>query len=433
MAKFYNTFEFVGQVAIPKESDKFKPYRELDNNKGWKGRALKLLVKNKGTSQFLEMMEGYMTDGSTKVYSFTDAPRDKDGRTLKDKDGKFLKGEKKIIAWKDRQDPKVIATVADFKKIIVDLDNPNRRFDMIKKLELLEKGEELSTDQIQECIDRHSYIEEDGDIKEFLTTEIEKSKKKKREFITVFDAIEFLNKAVPQFGEKLFIVKGNVMYKEYQGKISENFEPQSFVLAEEGEKPRFRGNIEMFFNKDSLDESFFAETKKLFINGFVNNYDSKLKKDAKFPKIIIIDGSKVDVENEKQVKRLDFLKKPFVMKGKKYFSVQVEVNFLNGSEKADITIDQLDDFQKEQIELGFESFEDIKKKMGGNSYGAKIQETKIIKRNEDAKETDLKEDDFIVLRAKDENFDDAKKDSAKKANEEKKVEAFDEDDDDLFG
>jgi hypothetical protein len=72
------------------------------------------------------------------------------------------------------------------------------------------------------------------------------------------------------------------------------------------------------------------------------------------------------------------IKGQFEVKDKTWKEFGVKVRLLDGAQKVDITEDMLTDFQKEMLELEAITMDDIRKEIGGDVYGERVQEIVIV-------------------------------------------------------
>jgi hypothetical protein len=85
------------------------------------------------------------------------------------------------------------------------------------------------------------------------------------------------------------------------------------------------------------------------------------------------------MENEDHVRRLEFLKRKFEVKGKGVNHLQWQVNIFRGAEKVEFTEKDLTPAQKEAIEFGYNKLEDFAPK--GGMLGDNIYENRLVKPN----------------------------------------------------
>ena len=110
---------------------------------------------------------GSFADGHGDVFTFT--------KSYTDESGNKVKGENIRIPFKERLTSPKLAEIAEFKKFIFDLEKPGRRYALEKALERVNEGKELTDDELKEL---------EIESKEELTTALEKSNKKRYEFIS---------------------------------------------------------------------------------------------------------------------------------------------------------------------------------------------------------------------------------------------------------
>lgn len=222
---------------------------------------------------------------------------------------------------------------------------------------------------------------------------------------------EILN--TPEGTNTVFKITGNINYSEWNGKVYRTFQVNKIEKAVKGEKLRLNGQLDLYFNQQSLDESLFEDTKKYYLNAWTKTYDGQLKQEIYVPITLIADGSRLDLTNEKHLKRLEGLVKRFrVTDDETIYQFSYEVKFANGSERVEITMDDLSDIQKEYIEDGIMTFEEAVMDLGGNKFGDRVNETRLFKPAhikdfpDGAMETDLKLEDFIIEREDDKKTED---------------------------
>jgi hypothetical protein len=102
MSRLYNTFEFIGNINIAKNKDKFHKVDKYDS--GWEKHTLNFAVKESNTnSAFVELQGGYSKVKLNKVMTMG-------------KGTENVKGTKLEIPWDDRLKDVTVDMVADFRK-----------------------------------------------------------------------------------------------------------------------------------------------------------------------------------------------------------------------------------------------------------------------------------------------------------------------------
>lgn len=318
--------------------------------------------------------------------------------------------EKMDVDWADRFDEEIVSQVASYRKYIVDL------------------GEDHGGRQ---------------------------------EFITVYDMIKHLQEHLPNY-EGRVVVTGQFTRDWYAKKkmYFSKFRIQNVFAAPEERKSRLMITADLFYNKNSFDDSDFNENKKITLDCYIEQYINKDEGRKYVPIQVVFSGAKYDMENERHKKLLNYKMKyikpteitvdgkTVKLKPTQMVHIPWEMVLLRGAEEADFDESMLTDAQKEQIELGIKTLDDFKPK--GNIYGDRIDEFRLFDPKLDGDfadgllEADDKGDEFeekIYQPPQDETLDEAKNNSKKgKKSDEEDEPPFDEDEkkddsvdeDDLF-
>lgn len=210
----------------------------------------------------------------------------------------------------------------------------------------------------------------------------------RKEFVSSYDAVQYLVNNVDKMKGQRITITGQVNKNVYKGNFSDRFQIQNIYLAGEEDKNKFTCNDIFYFNKDSFDTADWRELKKLYINGWINTYISEEKKNMYVPQTLIFDCSKIDWDNEKHRKLVEFKLKVLkcsltddnkikVGAGKNIYSMAVIATYNNGAEAEEIKEEDLTDAQKEAIELGLKKMSDFE----GNVYGKRVTEFKLVDYN----------------------------------------------------
>lgn len=317
--------------------------------------------------------------------------------------------EKMDIDWADRFDEEIVSQVASYRKYIVDL------------------GEDHGGRQ---------------------------------EFITVYDMIKHLQEHLPNY-EGRVVVTGQFTRDWYAKKkmYFSKFRIQNVFAAPEERKSRLMITADLFYNKNSFDDSDFDENKKITLDCYIEQYINKDEGRKYVPIQVVFSGAKYDMENERHKKLLNYKMKyikpteitvdgkTVKLKPTQMVHIPWEMVLLRGAEEADFDESMLTDAQKEQIELGIKTLDDFKPK--GNIYGDRIDEFRLFDPKLDGDfadgllEADDKGDEFeerIYQPPQDETLDEAKNNSKKDKKPDEDEPPFDEDEkkddgvdeDDLF-
>jgi len=353
MARLYNSFEFIGNLHIPKNTDKFHEVNTSES--GWEGHRLNFAVQeSKTNSVFVELYGGFSKAKQNKVFSFSKGTENENGSKLE-------------IPWEDRLKDETIDLVADFKKYVVDLTTDTSLKEEINKLRYeirsLEYKDELTD------IEKEKLKQIKSELKEKATD--------RHEFIHEYDLVVFLASKLEDYKNHKFKLTGNIDYQAHNGRFFRKFKPTLIEIVDNEERNKLRATIDIFFTKDSLDDKDFEKEKKVYINGYVLSYDGKAKKDMFFPQQVVINAQKLDFENKTHVKRLEFFKKKFDVKGKSVYHLPWEVNVFRGADKVEFTEKDLTTAQREAVEFGLNKVEDFAPK--GGMLGETTDENRLVK------------------------------------------------------
>lgn len=356
-------FEMTGKLSISKETEKFHPYTEKTYPSGWVRKQLLFNVTCGDNRHMLTVTAGAFSDEHGDIYSFTKGGVDENGNKVK--------GESIQIPFKERLTSPKLAEIAEFKKFIIDLEQPGRRYKLQNMADKLHEGKEL-TDEELKAVGLES--------KDDVVTALEKSNKKRHEFISEWDYIDFIKKVIgsEKYKDKLFFIRGNgeYQYSDNQQKAYESYIPTRIYLAADDAEPSSTATINIIFNSESLDEMSVEEKGKYYVNGHMMEYDQNRKANIPVPVTIVIP---VPEDDEKGKKKAEAFKHKFMVDDDTYKEYGAIVNMLNGAQKTEITEDMLTDEQREDLDLGIITMDDIRAEIGGNVYGDRIREYQLVK------------------------------------------------------
>ena len=356
-------FEMTGKLSIGKETEKFHPYTEKTYPSGWVRKQLLFNVTCGDNRHMLTVTAGAFSDGHGDIYSFTKGGVDENGNKVK--------GESIQIPFKERLISPKLAEIAEFKKFIIDLEQPGRRYKLQNMADKLHEGKELTDEELKEVS-----LESKDDV----TAALEKSNKKRHEFISEWDYIDFIKKVIDseKYKDKLFFIRGNgeYQYSDNQQKVYESYIPTRIYLAADDAEPSSTATINIIFNSESLDEMSVEEKGKYYVNGHMMEYDQNRKANIPVPVTIVIP---VPEDDEKGKKKAEAFKHKFMVDDDTYKEYGAIVNMLNGAQKTEITEDMLTDEQRKDLDLGIITMDDIRAEIGGNVYGDRIREYQLVK------------------------------------------------------
>lgn len=293
------------------------------------------------------------------------------------------------IKWKDRLDEDVISSVASYRTTVVDL------------------GEEFGG--------RH-------------------------EFITMYDAIEFLQENLPKYKGKI-TATGQMVKEPYNGKYYDKFKIQSVYAVSDDKKNRLLITADIYYNKDSIDKADWKTEKKIIVDGYIQQYINKDEGNKFIPQQFVFNASKYDENNEKHKRLLDYKLKYIDISKKSMQHLLWECVMLNGAETVEFDESQLTKAQREQVELGIRTLNDFRP--AGSIFGDRVTEYRLFDPKltgdfadglVDSEMSSSEFEDNIYVMATDEKMDDVMK-KAENKEESKKTDDDSEpevDEDDLF-
>jgi hypothetical protein len=126
--------------------------------------------------------------------------------------------------------------------------------------------------------------------------------------------------------------------------------------------------IDFYYGEGAWDDSTYDETGKCFVNGWVDYYDSNLKKTGFKPTTIV-------VREEDDKKRKGF-KRKFVCDDE-IKQIGLTLSVIEGAEVIELTMDMLDEETREDIECGLLDWEEVKRELGGRAIGDRVSELRF--------------------------------------------------------
>lgn len=395
-------FETVCKLSVPKDTDKFKAYEDKVYPSGWEGKTQKFNAKAGDNSHLLQIKTGAWADekkrNTSPIYVIT--------KSSVDENGNKTKGESIQIPFKDRFTSNRLSEVADFRKMVIDLEEPGRRFKLQNAANSIKEGNSVSDETLKEL-----GLESEDQIEKAL----EDSLKKRHEFIHAWDFVDYVHKVLEsdKYKNKKFFIRGvgEYQYSEQNERIYSNLVPNRIYLAADDAEEYITGNAVMYFGEDAVDDMSVEENGKYYISGYMLEYESKDRPHLPVPITIVVPN---DTSDEKAIKRTQAIIKKFKVEGEKFRAYGIEFNMLNGAQRADIKLEDLDDDVRSDIECGLLTLEDVAKDLGGSVYGERVQEYRFLKPargyTTGSKESDYTVDDFeikpIVDEVDDDLFDD---------------------------
>ena len=332
-----STFNFVGKIVPVKDTEKFKGYTETVYDSKWMKQRLVFNIVAGDNRHFVEINAGRWFDDkkNSVIYTMSRATEGK-------------KSEKIQIPWEKRNDPETIETVAGNRIFTIDTDYFAHR----------------------------KALEEAGD-----TAALEESNKKRRHFLAGTDFCDFAKKVV--YSDKIkdwtFRISGNVVYtySEKSGKYYQAYEVNKIYRVDENTEPTCDINIPFYFAENFMDKDSVDETGKAIMSGYTQFYDQNTSSNWFFPLTLVMrdDAEKINLMEELLSEFED----------SEICKAVLSCQAINGAQKRDINVSDLDEKTQKAIKAGFMSEAQAIRNAGGQVYGDRIQEIRfkeIVKHSE---------------------------------------------------
>ena len=339
-------FTFVGTITYSKKDDAPISVKSLKEGSLWSRKRLSIGIQDEAKNVGYLSCEYMFKPNDPKVKLF-------------DKDGKGHD-----VAIKDLALQKNIDLVPDFNRIIIDLEED---FELKKEYtkdiyalrELLAKEEQ--TDEIKAKIEEHK-------------TNIKEKAKNRYECGHMDTFIDTLNAHLKELEGKKVRVSGVVNVNYYGGKSRLEYVPTRLDIAKPDEKSELTIDSKIFFSDGAMDND--EENKKIFINAFMGQ--KYKKQDKLFPVQLVIDYSKIDLENTLHKQMLSILEGSFVAEDEDtMYNNRILIKVINSREEVEFSEETLTEHQKMMVACGLATIESFKPR--GSVFGNRIQELRVIR------------------------------------------------------
>ena len=339
-----NQFVYYGKIVPIKATERFSPIERKDFSSGWTNTTVKFNCLS-GTNRIMLMVQGGKWIDDTRNVIKTTGQKPEGGG----------KRETVTIPWDKRFEKSEIDKVAGYRHYIVDLEDKDVR----KKLNSLVKAFEDGS-VTDEMIEEFGY-----DTLEAAKEALDKANKRRHVFISAWDFAEYMTKVVAseKIKDKIFRISGNQEIQYNNGRFYTNYMVNRVELASNVETSTNMA-VDFYFADDCVSD---GDDGVSYLTGWSSYYDSSLKKNGFFPVSIAI-------RNEKDLK---LIKKKFVVGESEIANVGLSVSVIDGADRVEITMDDLDEDTQAEIEAGWMTFEEVVRAMGGNKIGERITELRF--------------------------------------------------------
>lgn len=177
------------------------------------------------------------------------------------------KGSRLEIPWEDRLKEETVNMVADFSKILINLNDESTKA-KLNELKFKIRGLEM----------KGSLTEEENKTLSTLKGEYKQLNVNGAEFIHEYDAIQYLSQNLEKHKDNKFKITGNIEYNSWNGRNFRKFKIKTIEIVSSDTPSQLRATMDVFFTSESLDESSFEEEKRYFVDAYVLSYDNQAKK-----------------------------------------------------------------------------------------------------------------------------------------------------------
>lgn len=381
-----NQITFVGRIQAIKDSEKFHPVERKTFDSGWSMTTVRFNCISKTNRVMCVTQGGKWTDDKKNVVKTI-------AKTVTNDDGSVTKGEKIDIPWAKRFDTKEIEKVAGYRKFVVDLGDAQMRYALQDAVKAFE--EDNITDEL---------IEKTGcNTLEEAKEALDKSNKRRHVFLSEWDFAEFMTKVVssPKIKDTVFRISGyqEVQYNAEKGRFYVNYRVNRVDIAKEGLDETTDLSVDFYFGNNCVDDEDFEENGKGYINGYTTYWDSMVKKNGFMPMTLVVrDKAKLKVMKKRLVADDDEIK-----------NIGLVGEVIQGASMSAITMDDLSDEDREDIECGLVTFEQLAAAMGGQKAVEKITEIRLKgfnARKKTVEDTSYTTDDMHPARIENDDDDD---------------------------
>ena len=210
-------------------------------------------------------------------------------------------------------------------------------------------------------------------------------------YIAAADVCTFIKEHIDELKNGKYAVTGQTQLNEYNGKFSDQYMISNIYSVDEDRKQDLLVTTQFFFTADSFDDEDWKSDKRLYINGWTQEYFKKSESEKGmyyYPRTIVFDCSKVNFEDKKQVAQVVWRLKQIgceskggtikcKLNKKNVYEIPIKCRYINGAEEIQFDESELSDNQKEAIELGIMTLEDCIPK-DKKVYGQRITELRLF-------------------------------------------------------
>lgn len=201
----------------------------------------------------------------------------------------------------------------------------------------------------------------------------------RKEFISEWDMIEYLESALAGYEDDI-VVTGTFTFRPGTGKYSDQiyreFQIQNVYMPSEKDVPHLTMNLDLYYDKDSMDKSSLKDDGKIFMHCYTPMYSKADAARKMFPIDTVFNTAVFDMSKPKHKAIYDYKMRYLETKSRNPVHMNWQIAVVNGAEEVEFNEDSLSEQQKEQIELGISKLEDFRR---GPIFGQRVNELRLVK------------------------------------------------------
>ena len=202
----------------------------------------------------------------------------------------------------------------------------------------------------------------------------------RKEFITEWDMIEYLESALAGYEDDI-VVTGNFVLRpgsgKYKDQVYREYQIQNVFMPGEKEVPHLTMNMDLYYDKDSMDNSSLKEDGKIFMHCYTPMWSKADAARKMFQIDTVFNTAVFDMSKPKHKAIYDYKMRFLETKSRNPVHMNWQLAIVNGAEEVEFSEASLTDAQKEQIELGISKLEDFKPR--GQIFGDRVNELRLVK------------------------------------------------------
>lgn len=202
----------------------------------------------------------------------------------------------------------------------------------------------------------------------------------RKEFITEWDMIEYLESALAGYEDDI-VVTGKFVLRpgtgKYKDQVYREYQIQNVYMPGEKEVPHLTMNLDLYYDKDSMDTTTLKDDGKIMMHCYTPMWSKADGAQKMFQIDTVFNTAVFDMDKPKHKVIHDYKMRYLETKSRNPVHMNWQIAVVNGAEEVPFTMDSLTEQQREQVELGISKMEDFKPR--GNILGDREKELRLVK------------------------------------------------------